>query len=188
MESYGIIASVFSLASYLTYFRAMTGGRTQPNGVSWLIWSVVNGINAVIYFSLGARSTLYVPLVVTVGCFLTFLLSLKYGSRSWNFLDKACLVGTAAVIVLWAVFSPIVGLLGGICVNFLALPPTLLKIWKEPDTEDALTWTLKMVGYVINVVAIDTWVFRIWIYPVYGIVASTTVLLFLLVARFLRSH
>lgn len=182
----GLVAAVVSLASYLTYFRAMVKGNTRPNSVTWLIWFVVNGLTAMAYYAVGARSTLLLPCAVTVGCFLTFLASLKYGLKSWNVIDKLCLGGAGIALILWAIFSPVVGLLGGICVNLLALPPTLLKIRNDPQSEDALTWVLKIIGYCINIVAVDNWVFQIWIYPVYGGVASVAVLVAMFGSHFGR--
>ena len=182
----GFVAAGFAIVSYVTYFRAMVWGNTRPNSVTWLIWFVVNSITASAYYAVGARSTLLLPCAVTVGCFVTFLASLKYGYglKNWNIIDNLCLGGAGVALILWAIFSPVVGLLGGICVNFLAIPPTLLKIRKDPKSEDVLTWVIKIIGYSINVVAVDHWIFQIWIYPVYGGIASVVVLFALFLAHF----
>ncbi len=125
------------------------------------------------YWFSGADSTIWVPVGYAVGSLVTALLSLRYGVGGSTPLDRSCLAGAGAGLLLWWLFdSPVVALVTTLGVDFLGALPTIRKAWLAPHTEDRLAWALFIGGNIFNLLAVDRWEFAILVYPVYFFLVS----------------
>ena len=183
---YGEIATAITVIAYLPYIFSIFKNKTKPNRTTWLVLFLIGFITLIVYKEAGASATLGVAFANTVGPLIIFILSLNFG-KGWEKLsDFKYLLFSLIAIVLWQIFdSPVVGLIFNLVADFIAFLPTIRKSFKEPWTEDLLTWCLFVVGGIINLFAVETWVFAIVIYPLYILLAEGLVAILLLRAYIL---
>jgi hypothetical protein len=180
---FGIAAAIMATAAYIPYLSSIFRGKTKPNRATWIIWAVLGIIICASYWSVGARNTFWYTL--PVGIVITALLSIKYGVGGWTPFDKLCLLGAGFGLLLWWVSGiPFTALVIGIVIDMIGYLPTMKKIWHEPASEDKLAWMMFFMASVLNVFALETWVFEIAILPAYALVFNGI----LLVLMFLPRH
>jgi len=164
----GQMAAIIVLAGYFPYIISTIRGRTRPNRATWIIWAIVTIIIAVSYAESGATSTLWVAIVNAAMSVCVALLSLKYGVGGWTPFDRACLFASLASLALWQLSgSPLTALGINVLVDAIGALPTIRKAYYEPETEDRLTWVLYLIGYTVNLAAVDAWNLAIAAYPAY---------------------
>ncbi len=178
----GRVAGIVSLVAFIPYILAILRGETKPNRASWWIWTVVGFMLGASYFSSGANHTIWVPVSYAIGPFVIAILALKHGEGGWTRFDRACLLGAGVSVVLWWMFSsPLIALLINLFIDFMGALPTIRKSYCEPEREDRTAWALFFVGNIVNLFAIETWMFAIAVYPVFMFLVSgaITTLVFL---------
>ena len=179
----GIIAGIISIIAYLLYNLSILRHQTKPNKATWIILTLVGLLILISYYLEGARETIWVPIAYVVGPLIIAVLAIKWGEKGWSRLDKICLAGSGISILFWFFTnSALLTLLINILIDFLALLPTIKKSYNRPETEDRVAWLLETIASVINILAIKTWIFSIYIYPIYLIVVNG-VISFLLLSK-----
>ncbi len=180
-EILGIIAGLLSSSSYFLYIFTTIFGKTKPNRVTWWILTLVGFMIASSYYVSGARATIWVAVSYTLGPFIVAILSLKYGEgNKWEKLDKWCFTVAIISIPIWYISkSAILVLIINIFLDFVALVPTIKKSYLRPQSEDKIAWTLESFSGILNILAIEKWVFAIAFYPVYLFVINGVVTLLL---------
>ena len=172
----GIIAGILAIAAYVPYVIAILRRQVKPNRASWFIWATMDVLTLGSYFSAGARNTLWVLISFTVGAVIIAALSLKYGERSWSWLETTCSVGASISILMWIITkSPLPVLLLSIGIVSLGAIPTIRKVYRDPSGESRLTWALFLLACAANLFAVERWEFAIWIFPVFAFLFDGTV-------------
>lgn len=176
-ETIGIVAGVLALAGYIPYIYSIFKGQTRPNQASWIIWTVVGGLLAVSYFAEGDANAIWLPIGYFVGPLLVAILSLRYGYMEWSKLDKACLVAAMISIIPWLlVKDATITLLMNVLIDSTGAIPTIVKTYKEPETEDFTAWLIFFAANTIQLFAINSWNLSV-IYPVYLFLLAGSIVL-----------
>ena len=168
-ESLGILAGVISAIAYVPYVISIFKRQTKPSRSSWWIWSLIGLLILLTYRSVGAISTIWVPLVFFIAPAVIAVLSLRFGENTaLTWLDKICLLGAAMSMIFWlSLDSAAIALYINIFMDLLGFVPTLTKTYARPLGESKTGWILFFVGSVLNVLAIDKFVVSIALYPIY---------------------
>lgn len=178
--SLGIIAGAISFSAYAIYIYSTLQGKTKPNRATWWILTLVGSMIAVSYYVEGARYTMWVPISYVIGPFIIAIISLKYGEGKWEKLDKICLLGAIISAIVWYLSnSALLALTTNILMDFLGLIPTIKKSYIRPEGEDRIAWTLESFAGILNIFAIERWVFSIAFYPIYLLIINSLVTLLL---------
>nr|MBI3540879.1 hypothetical protein [Deltaproteobacteria bacterium] len=165
---FGRTAGIVTFVAFIPYVIQMLRGRNRPNRATWIIWTVVGFNFLVTYHDLGATDALWVTIGNLSAFFIVMLLSFRYGEGGWTLFDKACLAGAGlGMLVWWHFHSSLLALWISIVVDFLGALPTLWKSYKDPESEDFLSWTLFLTANTLNLFAVDQWNFSQSPYPVY---------------------
>lgn len=75
----GLIAGAVSLAAFFPYIIATVKQKANPNRVTWFIWVIVATIEAISYYAVGARDTMWIA-----GGFINL-----FAVESWTFVIYA---------------------------------------------------------------------------------------------------
>ncbi|GAF75445.1 unnamed protein product, partial [marine sediment metagenome] len=122
---------------------------------------------ALSYREAGASYAFLTPVGYVIGSTIVVILSIRYGVGGWTPFDRRCLIGAAISLVLWRIFnSPISALLINLFINLLGTLPTARKAWYQPETESKVAWSLLSLGTIVNLFAIEKWIFSMAVYPV----------------------
>src|SRR3989344_3452387 len=172
-ELVGIIAGILSFSAYFLYIFTTIFGKTKPNRATWWILTLIGLMIASSYYVGGARATIWVALSYVLGPFMIAVLSLKYGDGKWERLDKWCCVVALVSLPIWYISrSAGLGLIINIFLDFLALLPTIKKSYLRPGGEDRVAWTLESFAGLLNLFAVEKWVFVVALYHVYLIIVN----------------
>lgn len=177
----GKMAGIVTVAAFIAYGIVILKGKAIPNRATWFIWIVVAIIEAITYYAVGARDTMWIAIGFIVGNSIIAILSLKYGEGGWTGLDRICLIGSGISIILWWILnSPFIALLTILFIGFLGALPTIRKSYYEPEKESKMAWTLFSAGSIINLLAVKPWAFEIYVYPVYIFLINTIIAILVL--------
>jgi hypothetical protein len=165
-----ILAAGFNVIGCASYIIEIIKGRAKPNRVSWLLWGLAPliafsaqitegvGISSLMTFMVG-----FLPLTV-------FLASFINRKAYWQItrLDIACGLLSLAALALWAVTRKgDIAIALSIAADGLAAVPTILKSWKEPETEDYRVFLCATISTVITLLTLQEWKFAVYGFPVY---------------------
>jgi len=176
----GRIAGLVSAVAYIPYAISIIRGQTKPSLSTWVIWTVVGGALCASHWASGGHDSFWVPLTYMLGPLLLAGLAVRYGEIAWSRFDGACLAAAAFSLVLWALSgTPLVALCMNIVVDLIGALPTIRKSWREPESEDRLSWNMFFAANAINLLAVEKWSFSGAVYPVYLVLIALTMILLL---------
>lgn len=163
----GIVAGVLALGGYIPYIYTIFTGATKPNKATWIIWSVVGGLLAFSYLAEGDPNSIWLPLGYFIGPLIVAILSFRYGYSEWSKLDIICLVTAMISVIPWVLSKDAtLTLVINVLIDSTGAIPTLVKTYREPDTEDLTAWTIFFIANTLQLFSISQWHISV-IYPVY---------------------
>jgi len=174
-----IIAAALDVFASSLYIIDTIKGKTKPNRVTYLLWGVPI-IAAIATNSTGFTwSSLYVfacgfmPLTI-------FFVSFTNKNSYWRLkkFDYICGAFAILALILWLTTkNATVAIIFSIIADFLAGLPTLIKIFKHPETETIKTYAICLFGQVLNLFAIKTWHFTEFAFPIYLVIFTSMLVL-----------
>lgn len=149
------LAAAIPLGGIIPYLINIVKGKTKPNIVTWLTWSLINGINAAAAFSDGAWQTAAYSTAGFVATASVVAFGLKFGKPKYTKLDITCQVLALCGIPLWLLTSePALAVILVMIVDFIGGLPTLVHAWKKPFEETLTTFALSGLGGLIVLISL----------------------------------
>ena len=169
-SNFVIIGAIIQFLGCVSYFIDTIKGKVQPNRVSWLMWSIAPLIAFAAELKQGVGILSLTTFIVGFCPLIIFIASFVNKKAEWKLtkFDLICGVLSVLGLILWLVTR-----VGNIAIFFsiladgLAALPTIVKSYKEPETENDLPFTLGVVNSVIGIFAIKDWNFQSYSFPVY---------------------
>jgi hypothetical protein len=155
----GLIGGILTFLGYVPYAKRIVRGEIKPERASWLIWTLCSALVLLSYYSLGARTTIWVPLAYVLGSATITILSFRYGQEGWGILEKVSLLIAIITGIRWIFFDNVLlALVLNLALNFISYVRTIHRLaTHRTEEEDVPGWALYFFGAVLNVVAIATW-------------------------------
>ncbi|MEI6266337.1 MAG: hypothetical protein WCJ54_07635 [Actinomycetota bacterium] len=178
---FGALLNLIGSSSYaIDTFR----GKTKPNRVTWFLWALAPMIafSAQISGGIGIRSLM--TFMVGFGPAIVFIASFMNKKAYWKIskLDIACGVLSVLALILWYLTkNAAVAILLSILADALAGVPTIIKAYKEPETESYNVFFFGAISAAITLLTIEIWTFEVAAFPVY--IFAICSLLFVLIFR-----
>lgn len=173
-------AGILYVIAFVPYAVSILHGKTRPSTMTWLIWSLLNVITLSSYISLGARNTLWMTGATTIGAFSVFLLSLRYGEGMRSHRDLWLLAGAVLTALIWLLSGqPIAAQLSSLVLLVLGAIPTILIVYRTPERESRLTWSLFTLSCIVNLFSIEYWTLGIIAGPIVSLSVDGVVMLLL---------
>ncbi len=169
------IGVTISLIGHLLYIRSIINGYSKPNLVSWVVWMIAPFIG--VFFQLKAGATLSVLPVFMAGfgplIIITTALLVKNAIWKVKSFDIYCgaLSVVALLVYLWTNNLGI-SILFAILSDALAFIPTMVKAWSFPYTESPHAYLWSIFSNTLGLLIINNWVFTIYSFSVYLILAN----------------
>jgi len=185
---FAILGALITFSGCAVYAVQTVRGRTQPNRVTWAMWTVAPlvafaaeltehvGLDALMTFAVG-----FGPLLVVGASFL----DPKAYARLTR-LDLACGGLSVLALVGWAVTGRgNVAICLSILADLFAATPTVRKAYREPHTESVAAFLADIVGAVITLLTIraGAWGFASAAFPAYILVGASTIAVLILMPR-----
>lgn len=150
-----ILAAVITVGSAVPYARDILKGKTKPNIVSWITWTLLTGIATAAEIA----ASEYVAAIFTGSAVLEtaiiVVLGLRHGYVKYERFDVICQISAVVGIILWQLFnSPAIGVLASVIIDFVGALPTIRHSWQKPGEETWTTYALSGLGGVLAIVAL----------------------------------
>jgi hypothetical protein len=161
------------------YIKETLRGSTKPNRVSWFMWSIGSLIAAAAAISSGVGWAALPVFVSGLGPLLIFVASFANKNSYWKLesFDYLCGFFSITALVLWAITQePEIAIIFAIISDVFACAPTIAKAWKRPETESGITHIASLFNALTSFVAIRSWNFASYAFPVYLAAASSSLI------------
>lgn len=178
------ISIILTLVAIIPYIRDILRGKTKPNIVSWLTWSILTGIATAAAWSGGEKVAAIFTGVATLETLLVVVLGIKFGKFKYTQFDIVCQVAALVGIVIWQLFdSPAIGVLAAVIVDFIGGLPTFRHAWIKPFEETWQTFALAAASSVFAILALETFNWVNLPFMIYLLAANSLLVVFVLVRR-----
>lgn len=183
-QFFGYLSGIAITLSFLPYLIGIFRGRTKPERVSWLLWSILGGIAFFTQSAKGAGDSLWLTGAQAVGDLLIFILALKYGIGGFLKRDKIALVVAFLSLVLWYLTNePLFTLLVVVLIDGTGAVLTIIKTYELPETEPMLSWILTALGGLFGILAVGSFDFALLVFPVYTFLVNIAIVMSIILGR-----
>jgi hypothetical protein len=158
-----------SLVGTLAYSWQTLKGKAQPNRVTWTLWSIapILAFVAEVNQGVGLQSVMTLTLGLGPMCVLTASFISKSASWKLGSFDVACGVMSVVGIIVWAVTSnATVALVSFMVADGLAGLPTLVKAYRDPESEKPSTYIGGIINAAFTMATITKWTTAEFAFPV----------------------
>lgn len=138
----------------LTYVRDTIKGRSKPNRMTYLIWSIGPLIAVAAGLAAGGSWALLPVFMAGFGPLCIFLASFVNPNAYWRlrWFDYGCGALAILALVLWRITDdPIIAIIFAIGADALALIPTAIKSWRFPETETGIAYILAFLNVCVGI-------------------------------------
>lgn len=161
-EKFVLIGALFNIVGSGTYAFNTLKGRTKPNRVSWFLWALIPLIAVSAQISEGVGWASLMTFMVGFGPLLVFVTSFVNRKAYWKItkLDIFCGSVSVLAVVLWLITGTgAIAVLFSILADFIAAIPTIIKSYKEPETEHPSVFRNGAISAAITLLTITEWTF-----------------------------
>ena len=165
-----IFASLFNIVGSAVYAYKTFKGETKPNRVTWLLWMIIPMIAFFAELQEGVGLQSLMTFMIGFGPLLVFVASFLNKQSYWQIskLDWACGLLSIVALVAWTISGH-----GDVAIAFslladgLAGLPTLIKSWREPQSEHYAPYLASAISAGITFLTISNWTFANYAFPAY---------------------
>ena len=178
MEYIVFLGAILVLIGSAEYIINTIKGKTKPNRMTWLIWSIAPIIGTIAAVSNGVTWAILPTFMAGFGPLLVFVVSLFNKKSYWKLGGGDYLCGALAILalVLWAVTKdPNIAILFSILADLFAAIPTLIKAWRYPETESGLIFIFDILGQTSALFVMKRWDFSESAFAIYLLTISTCI-------------
>ncbi|MDD4900604.1 MAG: hypothetical protein PHS62_00620 [Patescibacteria group bacterium] len=182
-----IVGAIVQLIGISCYIRDTVHGRTKPNRVTWLLWSVVPLIATAAGLADGVRWAVLPVFMAGFGPLLVFIASFINPRAYWKLEKFDYLCGAISILSLvlwWITKEPLLAIILSIVSDSFAEAPTLIKTWKHAETESVAPYVSGVFSALTSFFALQTFSFSELAFPIYIIIAD----LLLIIAYYKNRH
>jgi hypothetical protein len=183
---FAILGALLTVAGSASYARDTLHGRTQPNRVTWMLWTLAPLIAFAAELVQGVGLESLMTLAVGIGPLLVVIAS-YLDPRAYYRLtrfDAVCGALSLAALIAWGLTGRgDVAIVFSILADMFGLIPTLRKAHREPETESASAFVTSVCGATITLLTIAVWTFANVGFVLYVLAADLTLSVLILSPR-----
>ena len=180
LEYLVFVAAFASVLAASLYIRSMFSGQTKPNRVTWFMWCIAPFVATAAAVSNGVGWAVIPVFMSGFSPFMIFTASFFIKKAYWKLssFDYFCGALSVLALVLWFVTeNPNIAIIFAIASDALAGVPTVLKAWRNPQTESIWPYLVGLLSPITSFLAAVAWTFSELAFPSYLIAINVVVLL-----------
>jgi hypothetical protein len=154
------VGAAIGLSGTVLYARDTFRGVTQPNRVTWVMWTIAPMLAFVDEVRQGVGLQSVMTFVIGFGPLVVLVASFANPNSVWKIgpFDVACGVASVTGLVIWLVTSNgTVALVAFMAADGLAGLPTVVKSYRAPETESVNTYLTSMINAVLTLATVTMW-------------------------------
>ncbi len=162
-ENFIYVGALLNLIGSVSYVIDTLKGKTKPNRVTWSLWALAPMVAFFAMLGEGVSITGgLMTFMVGFGPLLVLLASFLNKKSVWKITKFDIICGTLSLVGVGLWFITRTGEIAiafSIMADLLAGLPTLVKAFKEPETESYGVFLFGAVSAAITLLAAKTWAF-----------------------------
>jgi hypothetical protein len=181
------LAAIITLSGLLVYAVNTFRGKTKPNRVTWILWTVIPLITFFAQLSKDVGISSIFALVYGLGPLLVLIASFTNKHAYWKLtaFDYICGFISILAVVFWIITGDgTTAIILSIVADFAAGLPTLRKSFYDPKSENSAAYIAGIASGGITLLTIQTWNIASFSFPLYILLDSA--LIFLTIKVFSR--
>lgn len=168
---FGYLSLIVALVSWLLYTYSVVRGYTKPHIFTWSIYAIISVLVFWIQYTAGGGAGSWAIGATAIGCAITTLLCLKYGTTDITRSDKIAFSTAIPTIVIWYITDmPFLTLLLILLAEALAFYSTVRKSYHRPHEEALTPYALSSLKLLFAAFAAEAHNFYTLAYPLYYVV------------------
>ncbi len=182
-QYWGYIAAVLNLLGTVTYLVDTIKGKARPNRVTWFVLSIAP---LVAFASMLSQQVNLAQAAMTLsaglGPLMIFATTFFVKHPAWKIqrFDIVCgVLSVLGILLWWLTGKGNIAIIFSILADGLAFLPTLIKGYKQPETESPWTFMIGLAACIMAALTITKWDFQHYGFPIYLIVANAIAVLFI---------
>lgn len=183
----GAAVQFIGIAAYL---KDTLRGKTKPNRVTWLMWSLAPLIAGSAALADGAGWAAF-PTLISGGSALAVLFASFVNRQAyWKLetFDYFCGLFSILALILWYFTQmPAVAVIFAIISDVFATAPTIIKTWKHPQTETASAYTTGLFNALTSFSGIKLWSISSVAFPIYWVLVDCCLISIIYRSKFSRT-
>lgn len=143
------------------------------------MWAVAPLIASFAAFSDGVRWSVLPVFMAGFGPLLVFIVSFLSPKAYWKLEKFDYLCGVCSLLALvfwWITKDPNIAIVFAVMSDGFASVPTLIKMWKYPETETVSPFTAGLFSAFTSFTAITIWGFSAYAFPAYLVIINTSLI------------
>jgi hypothetical protein len=180
---FGILSSVVLIIGGVPYLIDIHKKKVHPHILSWLGWSFITALGGSAMLAGGSQWVVALLFANTLLCFGIAIYSIirKVGVWSTSIYDFLFFGLGVLGLILWQLTgSPIIALVLAIAADLSFGVPTIIKTYKNPESETYFAWLASATSGLLSLFAIENFNFSEVAYPAYLFVFDVMVLFLVL--------
>lgn len=190
-EKFVWLAAIIELIGGLSYVIATLRGKTRPNRVSWFLWFLAPMIAFASQLHQGVYAQALLTFMAGFNPLLVLIATFISHKSQWKITRLDVICGSLSVMGLafWLLAdAPNVAIFFSIFADAMAGVPTIIKSYKEPETEHGLVFLGGAIASVITLLTIQGWKFQNAAFSVYILIICVILFSLIEVRPFLKSQ
>ena len=164
-------AAIIIILSVIPYSIDILKGRTKPNVVSWLTWTILLSIATAAAFAAHEPHAALLTLGDTIATGAVLLLGIRHGIAKFSWFDGMCQLGAVVGLILWFVLnSPSVAIMSSLLIDLIASVPTFRHAWKRPKEETSITFIAGCLASSLTLLSLSSFGIASLAFPIYLLV------------------
>ena len=169
-EQFAILTVILSFTAGIKYVVGTLKGETQPNRVTWGLYTLFGVIILAAQLSEGVGWPIASAAIVTFNTALILAASFINPKAYWKSDRRDYLFGAIALIglVLWRITDNAnIALLFSLSADAFATIPTVIKAYQQPESEDGKAFVIWGIAHIFVLLIITEWAFVNYAYSAY---------------------
>jgi len=180
---FGILSFVVLIIGGVPYLIDIHKKKVHPHILSWMGWSFITALGGSAMLASGSQWVVALLFANTILCFTIAGYSIirKVGVWSTSIYDFLFFGLGILGLILWQVTgSPIIALVLAIIADLSFGLPTIIKTYKNPESETYFAWLASTTSGLLSLFAIENFNFSEVAYPAYLFIFDMIVLFLVL--------
>ncbi len=181
---FGFALSVYGIAVYI---KDTLIGKTKPNRITWLMWSIAPLIAAAAAISKGVTFAVVPVFMSGFGPLCVLTASFFNRKAYWKLatFDYLCGFFSVVALVVWVITKEAnIAIIFAIASDGFAAIPTLKKSWTNPETETGMPFIMGLISSLTCFTAIRYWIFSEYAFAMYLVIVNILLIIFIYRKRF----
>lgn len=152
------LAAIITFIGILIYAIDTLRGKTKPNRVTWVLWTVVPLITFFAQLSEGVGLSSIFALAMALGPLFVVIASFANKNAYWKLtlFDYICGAISLLAIILWVITGDgVIAIVFSIIADFAAGLPTLRKGYTHPESENIVAYVVGIISAIITLLTLQ---------------------------------